>query len=800
MISCDHCGLPVPAGLVDSNADHQFCCSGCRVAYDVIHGAGLEGYYDLKDRIDAPELAALGRGTAYEEFDDPAFAELYCRRRKDGMTTVELYLEGVHCAACVWLVEKVPLVIPGVAECRLDVGRSLATVIWDSGMTALSSIARFLDSIGYPPHPFHGVEARDMERREDRALLIRIAVAGAIAGNVMLLAFALYGGYFHGISPTFRSLFRWVSLGLTLPSVLWCAQVFYRGAWGALKTRTLHMDVPISIGILAAFGWGVVNTIRDNGEVYFDSVTVLIFFLLVGRWVQRRQQRRAARATELLFSLAPSTARVVETGGIREVPAAALQPGMIVELRAGETAPADGVVLTGESTMDLSLLTGESRPAAVRAGDPIHAGTTSLSGRLEVEIRSAGADTRLGRILRLVEEGAQRRAPVVLLADRISGWFVLTVLSLALVTVAIWLRIDPTQAVDNAVALLIVSCPCALGLATPLAVSAAVGHAARAGILIKGGDALESLARPARMILDKTGTLTEGRLAVVWWHGSEAVRQVVAAAESHSTHPVAIALSDGVDTTDVPVSTEVEQHPGRGLTARVDQRDLLVGSPAFAEERLGEFSDVVTSQIKTAIDEGLTPIVVSLDREIEAVAALGDPVRADTADALEAIRARGWQIEVLSGDHPGTVRALLQRLRLDPSSGRGGAVPEDKVERVRQTAEQGPVVMVGDGVNDAAALAAATVGVGVHGGAEAALAAADVYLGEPGLAPLVRLLDGSERTLGVIRRNLVFSLGYNAVAVTLAMLGLMHPLVAAILMPASSITVVVSSYRAKTFI
>ena len=278
------------------------------------------------------------------------------------------------------------------------------------------------------------------------------------------------------------------------------------------------------------------------------------------------------------------------------------------------------------------------------------------------------------------------------------------------------------------------------------------------------------------------------------------MRQVVAAAESHSNHPVAIALSDGVDTTGVPVSTEVEQHPGRGLTARVDQRGLLVGSPAFAEERLGEFSDVVTSQIRTAIDEGLTPIVVALDREIEAVAALGDPVRADTADALEAIRARGWQIEVLSGDHPGTVRALLRRLRLDPSSGRGGAVPEDKVERVRQTAEQGPVVMVGDGVNDAAALAAATVGVGVHGGAEAALAAADVYLGEPGLAPLVRLLDGSERTLGVIRRNLVFSLGYNAVAVTLAMLGLMHPLVAAILMPASSITVVVSSYRAKTFI
>ncbi len=519
-----------------------------------------------------------------------------------------------------------------------------------------------------------------MERREDRALLIRIAVAGAIAGNVMLLAFALYGGYFHGISPNFNSLFRWVSLGLTLPSVLWCALIFYRGAWGALKTRTLHMDVPISLGILAAFGWGAANTIRDSGEIYFDSVTVLIFFLLIGRWVQRRQQRRAARATELLFSLAPSIARVVEEGGIREVPAAALQPGMTIELRAGDTAPADGVVRDGDSTMDLSLLTGESRPIGVATGDPIHAGTTSLSGRLLVEVRSAGADTRLGRILRLVEEGAQRRAPVVLLADRISGWFVLAVLGLAVITVAIWLRIDPEQAVENAVALLIVSCPCALGLATPLAVSAAVGRAARAGILIKGGDALEALARPALMILDKTGTLTEGRLAVIRWDGDEEIRPTVAAAEAESNHPIAVALATGIDTAGVLRPTDVEQHPGRGLTARTEAGELLVGSPSFAEERLGAVSAEAGDRIRAAVDDGLTPIVIAVDGRVAAVAALGDPLRADTIETLAAIRDRGWSVEVLSGDHPGTVAALLRHLGLDSAAGtrRGPAGDKDR--------------------------------------------------------------------------------------------------------------------------
>jgi Cu2+-exporting ATPase len=559
------------------------------------------------------------------------------------------------------------------------------------------------------------------------------------------------------------------------------------------------MDVPIAIGILAAFGWGVANTLRDRGEVYFDSVTVLIFFLLVGRWLQRRQQRRAARATELLFSLAPSTARVIEDGATREIPVAALTPGMAIELRAGESAPADGTVRSGESTMDLSLLTGESHPVGVGPGDPIHAGTTSLSGRLEVEVLTAGTDTRLGRLLRLVEEGAQRRAPVVLLADRISGWFVVAVLSLAALTVAIWSQIDPEHAVEHAVALLIVSCPCALGLATPLAVSAAVGRAARAGILIKGGDALEVLARPSRMILDKTGTLTEGRLTVVRWHGTETLRALVAAAEASSTHPAAVALTAGVDRSVVATPTEIRQHPGRGLTAQTESGELLVGSPEFARETLGGIPDEIESIIREIVSRALTPVVVALDGKIEAVASLGDPVRSDTGRTLTEIRQRGWDLEILSGDHPGTVAALLDQLGLDPSDGRGGAVPEDKLDRVREAGAEGPVVMVGDGVNDAAALAAATVGVGVHGGAEAALAAADVYLGRPGLGPLVELLEGSERTLRVIRRNLIFSLSYNAVAVTLAIMGLMHPLVAAILMPASSITVVVSSYRAKTF-
>jgi Cu2+-exporting ATPase len=784
---------------VEPGEDLQFCCSGCRLAFDVIRDHGLDRFYRLREQTSADGRAAASSGRSYDELDDPRFDELYVGRTREGWAVTELYLEGVHCAACVWLVEKLPSVIDGVAAVRLDLGRSRAVVTWDADRVQLSAVARFLDSIGYPPHPYRGVSTRDLERRQDRSMLIRTGVAGAVAGNVMLLAFALYGGHFYGIDPGHRDLFRWASLVLSLPSVLWCAGVFYRGAFGAVRTRTLHMDVPITIGVLTAVAAGVWNTITGAGEVYFDSVTVLIFLLLVGRQLQRRQQRTAARATELLLALAPSTARVVDGhGGLREVPLEALTPGQVVEVRAGETVPADGEVEDGAASVDSSLLSGEARPVPVAGGDPVHAGTVSVDGRLRIRVHSTGEDTRVGRLLRLVEEGAARRAPVVLLADRLSAWFVAVVLLLAAFTLGLWMLLDPAHAVDHAVALLIVTCPCALGLATPLAVTAAIGQAARRGILIRGGDALEQLAHPARMVLDKTGTVTEGRLALVRWIGETGVQPLVAAAEAHAAHPVAQALaadlgpSPGVD-------VEVEQVPGRGLRATADGRRVTVGSPSFLEEQCGELPIQWRERLELLVADALTPVLVAVDGEVVAAAGLGDPVRADAAATVAEIRRRGWQVEVLSGDHPEVVRAAAAAVGLPATAARGGVSPEAKLERVRAALGDGRVVMVGDGVNDAAALACASVGIGVRGGAEATLAVADVYLDRPGLSGLAHLLGGATRTLGVIRRNLVLSVAYNVAAVTLAMSGHMHPLLAAILMPISSITVVVSSFKARMF-
>ena len=790
IVACAHCALPVPDGFIEAAAPRQFCCSGCRTAWSIIHEHGLEDYYAFAERREGPVDSS---GRSFEEFDHEAFFAMYVKPLTGGLVETDLYLERVHCASCVWLVEKMPLAIPGVTRADLDVGRALAHLVWDPSRTPLSAIARFLDHLGYPPHPYRGGKADALRRAEDRAALVRIGIAGAIAGNVMMIALAIYAGWFGGMDPVFQRYFRWWSLLLTTPAVLFPGRVFFVSAWGAIRNRALHMDVPIALAIGVGFGRGAWNTIRDSGPIYFDGVATLIFLLLVGRFLQQRAQRAAADSAELLFSLAPSTARVVEGDAIREVPTQAVLPGAVLDVRAGDTLAADGVVTSGTSSMDLSLLSGESRPVAVHEGAEVFAGTVNLGAPLRVRVTGTGESSRLGRILKDVEESARRRAPVVRLADRMAGAFIAAVIALATLTFVLWMRRDASAAIDNAIAMLVVTCPCALALATPLAITVAIGRAARQGILVKGGDALEHLARPGRIFLDKTGTLTEGRMDVVVWEGADDVRPLVLALERHSRHPVASALLRAWDEPAFTAS-DVRETIGGGIEGTVDGRRVLVGKPSFVEARATRAGTPFAP-----LDDALTPVLVAVDGAIVARAGLGDPLRAGARGAIDAMRAAGWRVAILSGDDPRVVASAARALGLPEADCRGGASPEDKRAVVQDAMRHGPVVMVGDGVNDAAAIAAASVGIGVRGGAEACLAAADVFLARGGLAPLLDLQAGARRTTALIRLGIGFSLFYNVVAAGLALAGRMDPLIAAIVMPLSSLTVVIAAWRGRTF-
>ncbi len=807
-LGCAHCGLPVPQGLVREGASEQFCCSGCETARRVIRGGGLEGFYSLRERLGAERRPATEVASEFAVFDDPGFLAAHCRDSAgvDGRSrrSVDLLVENIHCAACVWLLERTPSLCPGVEQVRVDLGRGRLHIDWRPDAVSLSQVAGVIGSLGYRAHAARGEERRRIRRREDRAMLVRIGVAGAIAANVMLASLSIYAGGATGIEPAHLTLFRWVCAGLGTLSVFWPGRVFFRGAIGGLRSGRMNMDVPIAVGLAVGLAYGLVNTALGAGEVYFDTLVTLVFLLLLGRWLQRQQQRRATDALERLHSLTPSAATLIGDDGVaRTVAVESLAPGAVVEVRPNESTPVDGEVVQGESDMNESFLTGESIPVAVGPGSRALAGAANLTSTIRIRATATGEATRAGRIMRLVDESARERAPIVRLADRISGVFVGVVLALAALTAGVWLAIDPSRAVDNAAALLIVTCPCALGMATPLSVIASLGRAARRGILIKGGEMLEALATPGILLLDKTGTITQGRMAVVRWTGPQELRSRVAALERGCAHPVARALAE-MDPGGATLAAEVRHSLGGGVVGEVEGRSVAIGSRAFIERRGAAIPAWLTAFESRCADDGLTPVLIAEDGVAVAAAGLGDPVRDGAAEAVESLRAAGWEVGVLSGDDPRVVARVALALGIEPEHCRGGMSPESKLDAVRAalsgpTRGRRPVVMVGDGVNDAAALAASTVGVAVSGGTEASLDAAGVYLSRDGLAPLVELLSGARRTMQVIRAALAASLVYNVVVVAMAMSGHLSPLVAAVLMPMSSLTVIGVAFRSRTF-
>lgn len=804
-LSCAHCGLRVPASR-RGEGSASYCCAGCESVAGALAASGLARWHELRDRAGQAPWTPRVSGRRYEELDEAAFAERFVTARADGTSTVDFYVEGVHCAACVWLVERLGQLEPGVVSARLDFARARATIVLDPARVTLSAIARRLDSLGYPVHPWREAERDAARSREDSRLALRLGVAGACALNAMTLAAALYAGEASDMTPTTANWLRLASLAVSLPAVSWSAATFYRGAWTALRSRVLHVDLPLSLAILAAFLGSAWHLVRGSGAIYFDSLTALVFLLLAARWMNRRATRAAENAAGVLTALAPSSARLVEDEVVREVPVDALRRGELIEVRAGESLPVDGRVEHGRSSIDVSLLSGESRPQAVGMGDAVHAGTVNLEARLLVRVEGTGENTRLGKLAQLVDEAVARRAPVLRLVDRLAGGFVAIVLALSLLTLALWWPIDPARAMENALAMLIVTCPCVLAFATPLSINIALGKAARRGLLVKGGDALEAIARPGVVVLDKTGTLTQGRSALVGWVGAAWARPLVRTLETQSAHPIARALSEGLDDgAPLGVVEDVVQVNGGGIAGSVEGRAVIAGSPRHVEARLSACADADTlptwavEEIHRVAELGTTPIVVAIDGRVEAVASIGDPLRNDARPCVDALRARGWGVVILSGDEPRVVSAVARRLGLDDASARGGVSPEGKVEAVRALKVRGPVLMVGDGVNDAAALAAADVGLAVQGGAEASLAAADAFSTRPGLDAVIELVDGARGLRHALRANAVISIGYNAVGAGLCMAGLIGPLAAALLMPASSLTVTALSLLWPTF-
>ncbi len=787
---CVHCGLATPS-YEETPENEVFCCRGCQGVYELIHGWGLQSYYDLRDRC-VGELKMPTQTQSFEDFDTADFFDqANVQRNEDGSLSCRLAIIGLHCAACAWLIENVAARTKGWSWAQVKLSNHTLDIRFDDEKIRLSEIAQVLHQLGYELAPM-GVDMDAGFQRQNRKLLIQIAIAGFCATNSMWLAIALYAGEASGIEAAHQSLLRGFGVALGVVAVTVPGRTFLLGALAALRNKTPHMDLPIAMGLLVGTIAGVVSLILGQGDVYFDSLAVLVFLLLIGRWIQFRQQHRAAKAIDLLLRMTPRYASLIEADEIViRVLTDRLIVGDTIRVLPGQSSPADGEVVRGNSLIDRALLTGESEPVRLKIGDSIEAGVVNIESQLDIRVSAIGRESRIGQVLQAVEAASADRTPLVQLADRIGGVFVCIVTVLGCVAFCIWLPNGWQVAVGVATSLLIVACPCALALATPLAIAVSLGKSAKRRIFVRDGDSLTKLAKRGIVYFDKTGTLTAGRPSADFRFGDRVSLKLAAALESQVRHPIASAIirlaqEEGISIDAYQVT--VENVIG-GVSGWVDDHQVLIGNADLLKQEEVNLPKVFAEAARYAISGGCTPIYVVVNGKVQSLLGISDRLKSDAIQTVKQLKNMGWEVGILSGDHPSIVTQIAKLIGAPQRNCVGNLTPEQKLDQIR-CYKSGTVVMVGDGVNDAAALAAADVGIAVQGGAEVSLRAAPVFIAGDRLSSITALFCAARSSMTLIYTTFAVSLMYNLLAVGLALFGMITPLVAAILMPISSITVV----------
>ncbi|WP_435627765.1 heavy metal translocating P-type ATPase [Candidatus Ferrigenium straubiae] len=804
---CFHCGLPIPAGAdyrtrLDG-AERRFCCFGCQSVCSAIFEAGLQGYYQR-----TPEGVLLGpppeppRDIEIYDFDEVQQEFATC---SGDTRDIHLLVEGIHCAACVWLIERGLQRVPGVLSANVNLAARRLHLRWDNRRSKLSDVLRALARIGYSAVPYDPESAEGIIKKANRAMLYRLFFAGFAMMNMLWVSIALYSG---ASRDEFREFFHWIGLILATPTLLYAGYPFYRGAIGGLRGGRLTMDLPIAIGLSVTYAYSLYVTVSGSktGEVYFDTVTNLIFVILVGRYLEGMFRHQAISATKRLMELQPRVAIVMREGEEQMTPIRGVKPGDRVLIKPGYKVPVDGVVIEGHSSVDESMLSGESTPVSKSIGAQVSAGTLNTSGALLVEVRTLLQDTTLAKIIRLVEEAQSSKAPIQRLADTIVPWFVLVTLVCAALTFFIWNTRDFEVALMAATSVLIITCPCALGMATPMSIAVASGLGAKHGILIKNGLVLETLSRVNHFVFDKTGTLTEGRMGVAELHiapgvAKEEVLRHAAAVERLSEHSVAKAIVAEAEAQQLSyrdiATVGFQATAGLGVEAIVNGKAVLLGSAEWLKRQGITLDEKLQAQAHELEAQAMSCVHAAIGGAHLAVFALADRLRGDAQQLVNELRAAGIAMTLLSGDRRPVAEAIARQL--------GGmeviaeVLPQDKDSVIRQLQQKGAIVaMVGDGINDAPALIRADVGIALGSGTDVSVESADIVLmhNELDKVRLATLL--SRRTLRTIRQNIGLSFVYNAIMVPLAMLAKVTPLVAAITMPISSLVVIGNAARIRT--
>ena len=830
-MNCYHCQQPVPAGIhITDDHGHAYCCHACEAVAHIISAHHLEQYYQVRDRP-APRPEHPYDPAHWQAYDLPEIAAQYTYKDGDDQE-IHLYIDGLHCAACTWLISHALQDAHGISHTRINLGTGRAEIRWRD--TPLSAILATIASLGYTPNLHTPDEEDNKQRRERNHDLLRLIVAGLGMMQVMMFATGLYTGAWHGIDHEYEQLLRWISLLCSAPVMLYAGYPYLKNAWLGLRHRQPNMDLPIALACAGAWLASLYHTLIGRGEIYYDGVTMFIFFISISRYLEAHTRRRARHNQQHFARLLPDAVyKYNDRGEAQLVPLPAIQPGDHIRVLPTHTIPVDGEITGGASRIDENMLTGESTPQYKTSGDRVHAGSTNLQSPIDIRVTQTGQQTTLAAIRRISARAEQHRSPQIDRNQALAQQTVLAVLILAAAGYLLWQWIEPARAFDIALAILVATCPCALSLATPTVLTAALNHAHKHHILIKNSNTLDRLTHIRRILFDKTGTLTQGKYQLRrsdYYGEPQSLLAIAKTLETHSTHPIAWYYSQQ------PVANvamdNIEQHSGKGISGDYDGSRWHIGSAAYMQEngveippadlppplqdalasaagegRGGGKPDRLTAAASTAIPnneieqpaaaetpatpENTTHVYLAENRELRAHYQLGDPERDNLAATLARLQAH-YHLAIASGDRVENVARLAARYGI--TDRHGGLDPAAKLALLEANAPE-HTLMIGDGINDAPVLARASVSVAVGRANPLSQTHADIVLLKNGPEALPYLLDLAARSRRITRQNLIWATVYNLTILPLAISGYLTPWIAALGMSTSSLLVIANALR-----
>lgn len=765
------------------------CCPGCVAVAQLIDSGGLGHFYEQRTAYNTrPEVLELEQASLLRIYDEPALAQTFSQDLQDGLKDVQILLSGVSCAACTWLIENAIGRMDGVESALVNFQESRLDVRLNTQLCRISDVFIQLQQLGYTPKPFEANLGREQQKAQQRDALKRLAVAGLGMMQVGMFAIALHAGDLQGIADEYKSLLRWVSLPVAAVVVFYSARHFFTNAWRHLRHGALVMDLPIAIAIGLAFSASTWATLTQSGQVYFDSVVMFTFFLLLGRYLEQRARHRYLRNWNDTQNSLPAAVTAKQNGQWERVPRPSLDAGDIILIKPGDVIAADATIVRGEGELREDAFTGESLPRRVTTGDTIFAGTININQAMEARVNCGYEESRLALLLRSVHTAQTSKPRLATLADRIAGWFVGGVLLVASVTFASWLMIDADQALWVTLSVLAISCPCALALATPAALTAAASALRERGVIVNAENALEALASITHLIFDKTGTLTQGELRIEATEplgelNEREILALAAALQKHANHPVARAFNS---VQAAVLTGDVRSVPGAGLETQIAGVTLRIGSEQFCRQIAPGLIAPPTQPLYW----------VALCRQNEPLAWIGfsDSLREESRQVVDIALRSGMQVELLTGDSSSQATQIAQALHIKHLF--AGVTPQQKLEHVQSLQQEGATVcMVGDGLNDAPVLGVADVSFAVANATELARAQAALVIADGDLHKVVESQAIAQRCYRIMRQNVCWALAYNVSAIPLAAMGMVPPWAAALGMSGSSLLVVLNALR-----